>query len=217
MSDAQVEKLLSDDMTPQATILTDEDRADARIVREEGLDAKVASVIAPVIEDLGFRLVRVRLVDHNGLTMQIFAERPDGTMSVNDCEEVSRALSPVLDVEDPVPQAYNLEVGSPGIARPLVRRSDFDLWTGHIAKIETAYLLEGRKRFRGTLVSVEDDKVVLRRDNAAKGEDTRAEVPLDAIASASLVLTDDLIREALKRDKALREANKDIDVDPDDS
>lgn len=205
------------ELTPTAIPLTDADLAGARLVKEEGLDAKVANVVAPVIEDLGFRLVRVRMYDHNGLTMQIFAERPDGTMSVNDCEAVSRALSPVLDVEDPVPQAYNLEVSSPGIDRPLVRRSDFEMWTGHIAKIETAYLIEGRKRFRGTLVSVEGDTVNLRRDNAAKGEDTAAEIPLEAIASASLVLTDDLIREALKRDKALREANKDIDVSEDDA
>ena len=205
------------ELIPTAIPLTDADLAGARLVKEEGLDAKVANVVAPVIEDLGFRLVRVRMYDHNGLTMQIFAERPDGTMSVNDCEAVSRALSPVLDVEAPVPQAYNLEVSSPGIDRPLVRRSDFEMWTGHIAKIETAYLIEGRKRFRGTLVSVEGDTVNLRRDNAAKGEDTAAEIPLEAIASASLVLTDDLIREALKRDKALREANKDIDVSEDDA
>nr|WP_040305442.1 ribosome maturation factor RimP [Ahrensia sp. R2A130] len=197
--------------------LTENDRADARLVKEEGLDAKVASVIAPVIEDLGYRLVRVRMVDHNGLTMQIFAERPDGTMSVGECEIISKALSPVLDVEDPVTQAYNLEVGSPGIDRPLVRRSDFETWTGHTAKIETAYLVDGRKRFRGKLVAVDGEIVKLRRDNAASGEDKDADVPLHAIASASLVLTDDLIREALKRDKSLREANKNIDADTDNS
>ncbi|MEN0040722.1 MAG: ribosome maturation factor RimP [Pseudomonadota bacterium] len=204
---------MSDDMLA----LTDADRADARLVKEEGLDAKVAHVVAPVVEDMGFRLVRVRMYDHNGLTMQIFAERPDGTMSVNECEALSHALSPVLDVEDPVPQAYNLEVSSPGIDRPLVRRSDFETWAGHIAKVETAYLIEGRKRFRGRLIEVDGDTFIMQRDNAAKGEDTRAEVPLDAISSANLVLTDDLIREALKRDKALREANKDIDVPSDDS
>lgn len=186
---------------------SDENQASARIVREEGQDARIAAVVAPVIEDLGFRLVRAKMIQHNGLTMQIMAERPDGTISVNDCEEISRALSPVLDVEDPVPQAYNLEVSSPGIDRPLVRRSDFETWTGHIAKIETAYLVNGRKRFRGHLLAVEGDDVLIRRDNAGPDEDPTARVPLDAIAGANLVLTDELIREALKRDKALRAAN----------
>lgn len=178
-----------------------------RIVREDGQDARVAAIVAPVIEDLGFRLVRAKMIQHNGLTMQIMAERPDGTMTVNDCEAISRALSPVLDVEDPVSQAYSLEVSSPGIDRPLVRRSDFETWTGHIAKIETAYLVNGRKRFRGHLLAVEGNEVVLRRDNPAASEEPDARIPLDAIASANLVLTDELIREALKRDKALRAAN----------
>ncbi len=185
----------------------DDISASARLVREEGVDARVAAVVAPVIEDMGFRLVRARMVDHNGLTMQIMAERLDGTISVGDCEAISKALSPVLDVEDPVAGAYSLELSSPGIDRPLVRRSDFDTWAGHVAKIETAYLVEGRKRFRGHLLKVEGDHVIMRRDNAAKGEEKEVSVPLDAIAAANLVLTDDLIREALKRDKSLREAN----------
>jgi len=184
------------------------DRAESRIVREEGLDARVASVVAPVIEDLGYRLVRVRMIQHNGLTMQIMAERPDGSISVNDCESISRALSPVLDVEDPVAQAYNLEVSSPGIDRPLVRESDFSTWAGHIAKVETAYLVNGRKRFRGHLIEVDGDEVVVRHDGDSKGVDPNARIPLHAISSAHLVLTDDLIREALKRDKSLRQANE---------
>ncbi|MCF6303347.1 MAG: ribosome maturation factor RimP, partial [Devosiaceae bacterium] len=127
--------------------IDDDISAASRLVQEEGADAQVAAVVAPVIEDLGFRLVRARMVDHNGLTMQIMAERPDGTMSVGDCELISKALSPVLDVEDPVTQPYHLELSSPGIDRPLVRRSDFDTWAGHVAKIETAFMIEGRKRF----------------------------------------------------------------------
>jgi len=185
---------------------TGDDSASARLVQEEGLDAVVASVVAPVIEDMGFRLVRARMIDHNGLTMQIMAERPDGTMSVTECEQISKALSPVLDVEDPVSQAYSLELSSPGIDRPLVRRSDFETWSGHIAKIETAYLIDGRKRFRGHLVNVEGDGVLIRRDNAAKGEEREVNVPFDAISAANLILTDELIREALVRDKALRKA-----------
>ncbi|MEL7272287.1 MAG: ribosome maturation factor RimP [Pseudomonadota bacterium] len=186
---------------------TDDLSAASRIVREEGQDARVAAVIAPVIEDMGFRLVRVRMIDHNGLTMQVMAERPDGTINVNDCEAISKALSPVLDVEDPIAQAYNLEISSPGIDRPLVRRSDFETWAGHVAKLETAYLVDGRKRFRGHLVELDGDDIIIRRDNAAKGEDKMARVPLNALASANLVLTDELVREALKRDKALRQAN----------
>lgn len=188
--------------------------ASDRIVREEGLDARVASVVAPVIEDLGYRLVRVRMIQHNGLTMQVMAEKPDGTISVNDCEAISRSLSPVLDVEDPVPQAYSLEVSSPGIDRPLVRKSDFSTWSGHIAKIETAYLVNGRKRFRGHLIEVDGDEVIIRHDGDSKGKDPNARIPLHAISSAHLVLTDDLIREALKRDKSLRDAN-DIEEEAD--
>ncbi len=193
---------------------TEDHSAAARLVVEEGLDAVVASVVAPVIEDMGFRLVRARMIDHNGLTMQIMAERPDGTMSVDDCEKVSKALSPVLDVEDPVAQAYSLELSSPGIDRPLVRRSDFETWAGHIAKVETAFLLDGRKRFRGHIVKPEGDGVLLRRDNAAKGEEKEVVIPYEAISAANLVLTDELIREALVRDKALRKANE-IDADQD--
>ena len=189
------------------TEIAQDSSASARLVQEEGLDAVVASVVAPVIEDLGFRLVRVRMIDHNGLTMQIMAERPDGTMSVDDCEQISKALSPVLDVEDPIAQAYNLELSSPGIDRPLVRRSDFETWAGHVAKIETAYLLDGRKRFRGHIVQIEGEGVLIRRDNAAKGEEKEVTIPFEAISAANLVLTDELIREALVRDKALRKAN----------
>ena len=196
------------------TEIAQDNSASARLVQEEGLDAVVASVVAPVIEDMGFRLVRVRMIDHNGLTMQIMAERPDGTMSVDDCEQISKALSPVLDVEDPVAQAYNLELSSPGIDRPLVRRSDFETWSGHVAKIETAYLLDGRKRFRGHIVKVDGDDVLIRRDNAAKGEEKEVTIPFDAISTANLVLTDELIREALVRDKALRKANG-MDADED--
>lgn len=183
--------------------------AENRLVKEEGLDAQVAAVVAPVLEDLGYRLVRARVFDHNGLIMQVMAEKPDGTMAVSDCEIVSKALSPVLDVEDPVSQAYNLEVSSPGIDRPLVRRSDFETWAGHTAKVESDYLVNGRKRWRGQLLGLKGDDLEMRRDNAAAGEEAHVAIPLEAISSANLVLTDELIRDALKRDKALREANKD--------
>ena len=180
--------------------------SDERIIKEQGLDARVAAIVEPVIRDLGYRLVRVRMLAENNGTLQIMAERPDGTMSVNGCEEISRAISPVLDIEDPVPQAYHLQVSSPGIDRPLVRADDFRQWAGHVAKLETAFMVDGRKRFKGTITGVEDGHVVLRRDDAPAGEEV-ARVPLDALSDARLVLTDDLIRESLRRDKALREAN----------
>ena len=111
---------------------------DKRLITETGVAARVAAIIEPVIEGLGFDLVRVKVTEMNGCTVQVMAERPDGTMSVDDCETVSRAISPVLDLEDPIAQAYNLEISSPGIDRPLVRASDFDRWTGYDAKIELA-------------------------------------------------------------------------------
>jgi len=177
-----------------------------RLIEETGQDARVAAIIAPVAEDLGLRLVRVRLYDNNGLTLQIMAERSDGSMTVGECEALSKAISPVLDVEDPVPQAYNLEVSSPGIDRPLVRRSDFETWAGHVAKLETTTMINGRKRFKGQIIGVDGDDLHMRREDVSKDE-ADFTVPLSGLATARLILTDDLIREALKRDKALREAN----------
>ena len=176
--------------------------AEDRIIREDGLDARVAALVEPAIEDLGFRLVRVRFA---GETLQVMAERPDGTMNVAGCEAVSKAISPILDVEDPIAGRYSLEVSSPGIDRPLVRAGDFDAWSGHVAKVETAVMVDGRRRFKGTLLGVEDGQVGVRR-LAGEGDET-FRIPLDAIEAARLVLTDELIEDSLKRDKALREAN----------
>lgn len=183
--------------------------SEERIVRESGTDARIALIVEPVLEGMGYRLVRVRLSTQNGLTLQIMAERPDGTMTVEDCEEVSRALSPVLDVEDPVDKAYNLEVSSPGIDRPLVRRSDFAAAIGHLAKLETTTLIAGRKRFRGRIAGLGEHNVAIEREQPDEAGDVASEIPLDAIAEARLVLTDDLIRDALKKDKkARRESRK---------
>ncbi len=139
-----------------------------RVVAERGLDARVAAIVEPVIVDLGYRLVRVRVTSQNGCTLQIMAERPDGTMGVGDCEEVSRMVSPALDVDDPIDRAYHLEVSSPGIDRPLVRRSDFEHWAGHVAKVELAVTRDGRKRFRGVLAGLDGDRFALRLDPAGK-------------------------------------------------
>jgi ribosome maturation factor RimP len=126
-------------------------KAERRLVAEQGVAASVATIAEPLIESLGYRLVRVRVSGLAGCTVQITAERPDGTMTIDDCETVSRALSPVLDVEDPISRAYRLEISSPGIDRPLVRRSDFDRYAGHVVKVEMAMPIDGRKRFRGAM------------------------------------------------------------------
>ena len=124
--------------------------AEPRLVVEPGVAARVSAVAAPVLQQLGYRLVRIRISGEAGCTVQIMAERPDGTMLIDDCEAVSRALSPVLDIADPIDRAYRLEISSPGIDRPLVRRSDFERHAGHLVKIEMAVAHHGRKRFRGT-------------------------------------------------------------------
>ena len=181
--------------------------SDARIIVETGAEAKVANIIEPEIEDLGYRLVRVKLSNINGATLQIMAERPDGTMNVAGCEEVSRAISPILDIEDPISQAYHLEISSPGIDRPLVRLSDFVTWAGHNAKLETHQIIHGRKRYKGMIISVEGKDITFRREAPSADEDPNFILPINEIKDAKLVMTDDLITEALKRDKTLREAN----------
>ena len=129
--------------------------AEPRLVVEPGVAARVSAVAGPVLQQMGYRLVRIRISGEAGCTVQIMAERPDGSMQIEDCEAVSRALSPVLDIADPIDRAYRLEISSPGIDRPLVRRSDFERHAGHLVKIEMAVAHHGRKRFRGTLVGVE--------------------------------------------------------------
>ena len=172
-----------------------------RLVIEPGLAARVGAVAEPVLQGMGYRLVRIKVSGEAGATVQIMAERPDGTMNIDDCEAISRALSPVLDVADPIDRAYRLEISSPGIDRPLVRRSDFERHLGHIAKIEMAVAEHGRKRFRGTLIAVEGDAIRLRRDDAKPEEPTEVMLAIDRIGEARLVLTDALVAESLKRGK----------------
>jgi len=175
---------------------------DNRIITETGVAARVAAVVEPVVEGLGFRLVRVKVTGTNGCTVQIMAERPDGTMSVDDCETVSRAVSPVLDLEDPIERAYYLEISSPGIDRPLVRAGDFERWSGYEAKIELSMPQAGRKRFRGLIRGVEGDHVVVELPDVKEGEDRLVRLPLRDLADARLVLTDELVRESLRRGTA---------------
>jgi ribosome maturation factor RimP len=173
-----------------------------RLIVEQGAAARVAAMVEPTIAALGYRLVRVRISGLAGCTVQIMAERPDGNMTIEDCEAVSRALSPVLDVADPIDRAYRLEISSPGIDRPLVRRSDFERYAGHAAKIEMAVAVDGRRRFRGQLLGTEGACARLRRDDAAAGEASEVLLPIEEMAEARLVLSDALIAESLKRGKA---------------
>jgi ribosome maturation factor RimP len=171
-----------------------------RLIIEPGRAARVAALAEPVLAGLGYRLVRVRVSGFAGCTVQIMAERPDGTMSIEDCEAASRALSPVFDAADPIESSYRLEISSPGIDRPLVRRSDFDRYAGHLAQVEMAVPIEGRRRFRGELAGTEGDCVRLRGGTPGSGP---ADVLLriDDMTEARLVLTDALVAQALRRSK----------------
>jgi ribosome maturation factor RimP len=172
-----------------------------RLVVEPGAAARVSAVAGPVLQGMGYRLVRIKISGESGCTVQIMAERPDGSMQIEDCEAISKALSPVLDVADPIDRAYRLEISSPGIDRPLVRRSDFERYAGYLVKIEMAVAHDGRKRFRGTLAGVEEDAVRLRRDDTRAGEDADVLLLMEDIAEARLVLTDELIAESMRRGK----------------
>jgi len=199
-----------DDCASPSTALVE---GEPRLIAEPGLAARIAAIAEPVIADLGYRLVRVKISRAEGCTVQIMAERPDGGMTVEDCETVSRALSPVLDVADPIDRAYRLEVSSPGIDRPLVRKSDFDRYAGHLVRIEMAVPIDGRRRFRGALLGVEGDAARIRRDDAKEGEAVEALLRIEDMSEAKLVLTDELVADALRREKAAkrnaREARRD--------
>lgn len=188
---------------------------DDRLIRETGTDARIAAIIIPILNGMGFHLVRVRLFGQNGLTLQIMAERLDGTMTVEDCEEVSRAISPALDVEDPVEKAYHLEVSSPGIDRPLVRAGDFAAAVGHLAKVETSVLVGDKKRFKGKISAADETGFVLERDLSSYGDEPLVRIPFDVLADARLVLTDALIRDALSKDNQEKKAARKRDADDD--
>lgn len=173
-------------------------QGDDRIIVEQGLDARIAHMVRPTVEGLGYRLVRVRVTGQNGCTVQVMAERDDGTLAIEDCEAISTAVSPALDVEDPIGRAYHLEVSSPGIDRPLVRASDFMRWSGHEARLETSIPIEGRRRWRGQLIGLEGEKVGIRL--AELGGETHW-VPLRELSDARLVMTDALIEQSLKAAK----------------
>ena len=193
---------------PETTAAADE----PRLIAETGLPARIASIAEPVIEQLGYRLVRIKVSSGEECTIQIMAERPDGSMTVEDCEAISRALSPVFDVNEPIDRAYRLEISSPGIDRPLVRRSDFERYAGHLVKVEMEVPVAGRKRFRCIIGGVEGDAAKLTRDDPKADEDPAVLLPIADMGEAKLVLTDELVSEALRAEKAakreLREAKR---------
>jgi ribosome maturation factor RimP len=193
--------MAANSMDDRPTIIAPTSFADEpRLITESGRAARVAALAEPVLAALGYRLVRVRVSAYAGCTVQIMAERPDGMMAIEDCEAVSRALSPVLDVADPIEGHYRLEISSPGIDRPLVRRSDFDRYAGHVAQVEMQVLLDGRKRFRGELIGTQGDYARIRCD-AAVNESGEVMLRIDDMMEARLVLTDTLIAQSLRKSK----------------
>ncbi len=169
------------------------------LIAKTSLDQRLASIVTPVIEGLGFELVRLRLMSGKTRTLQIMADRPDGGIEVADCAAISTAVSAALDVEDPLEDAYTLEVSSPGIDRPLTRQKDFAVWEGYEARLETTELIDGRRRFKGELAGVEGDEVLIEIEE--NGEAITIGLQFDWLSEAKLVLTDALIAEMLRARK----------------
>lgn len=170
------------------------------LIAKTAIDRRLAEIVGPTIEGLGFELVRLRLQGGKRATLQIMADRPEGGIDVDDCAAISIAVSAVLDVEDPIEENYALEVSSPGIDRPLTRLKDFDMWDGYEVKIETSEMIDGRRRFKGVIRGTEGDEVLLELDE--QGETLTIGLQFDWLSDAKLVLTDDLIAEMLRQKKA---------------
>jgi len=166
------------------------------LIARAAMDRRITEIITPVIEDMGYEVVRVRLMTGKESILQIMAQKPDGTIEVDDCGEISAAVSAVMDVEDPILDAYTLEVSSPGIDRPLTRLKDFDQWATFEAKIETEQQIDGRRRFKGTLQGTEGDEVLIEIEE--HGKPVTIGLQFDWLTDAKLVLTDDLIRDVLR-------------------
>ncbi len=166
------------------------------LIAKAAIDRRLAEILLPVIEGMGFELVRLRFMGGKTKTLQIMAQRPDGGIEVDECAEISTAVSAVLDVEDPIDENFTLEVSSPGIDRPLTRLKDFESWEGYEAKLETTELIDGRRRFKGILAGTEGDEVLIEVEEGTIG------LKFDWLSDAKLVLTDDLIRDMLRARKA---------------
>jgi ribosome maturation factor RimP len=172
------------------------DLTEKRYIKETGLESRIARIVEPVANDLGYSLVRIKISQENGMTLQIMAEDGNGRFAITDCERLSKDVSPVLDVEDPIDREYHLEVSSPGIDRPLVRARDFARYIGHEAKIELTDLLDGRRRFRGIIKAVDADSVTVTLPDVPAGTEPDFKLPLMLLAEAKLVMTDALMNMA---------------------
>ncbi|MCH2251200.1 MAG: ribosome maturation factor RimP [Cognatishimia activa] len=175
----------------------------SNMIAKSAMDRRLAEIVGPVIEDMGFELVRLRFMGGKTHTLQIMAEKPEGGIEVDDCAQISNAISAVLDVEDPIEDGYALEVGSPGIDRPLTRLKDFDTFEGYEAKVETSELIDGQRRFKGVLAGVEGEEVLINIEQGTVG------LQFDWLSDAKLVLTDDLIKEMLRQRKEAGVLNED--------
>jgi ribosome maturation factor RimP len=174
----------------------------SELIAKTTIDQRIAAIVQPVIEDLGYELVRLRLMSGKTKTLQIMADKPDGGIEVDDCAAISTAVSATLDVEDPIEDEYTLEVSSPGIDRPLTRLKDFAAWVGYEAKIETTELIDGRRRFKGALAGVEGDEVLIEIEEGTIG------LKFEWLSDAKLVLSDDLIRDVLRARKDAGEVDE---------
>lgn len=170
------------------------------LVAKTAMDRRLAEIVQPVIEGMGFELVRIRLMGGATRTLQIMADRPEGGIEVDDCGEISTAVSAILDVEDPIEENFILEVSSPGIDRPLTRLKDFEMWKGWEARIETTELIDGRRRFKGMLAGVEGEEVLIEIEDGK--ETVTIGLQFDWLSDAKLILTDELITEMLRQKKA---------------
>jgi ribosome maturation factor RimP len=179
------------------------------LIAKAAIDRRLAEIVGPVIESLGFELVRLRLMGGKEPTLQIMADKPDGGIEVDDCAEISTAVGATLDVEDPILDAYTLEVSSPGIDRPLTRLKDFETYEGYDAKLETAETIDGRRRFRGVLAGVEGNEVLINVPAPGEKGDMTIGLDFDWLSEAKLVLTDELIKEMLRQRKAAGVLNED--------
>lgn len=169
------------------------------LIAKTAIDQRLAALLTPTMEDLGYELVRIRLMSGKTRILQIMADRPEGGINVDDCAKISTAVSAVLDVEDPIEDNYTLEVSSPGIDRPLTRLKDFDMWNGYEARVETTELIDGRRRFKGMIAGTEGDEVLITLDEG--GEEVTIGLQFEWLSDAKLILTDELIAEMLRQRK----------------
>lgn len=184
-----------------------EDPALNDLVARTSIDRRLSAIVRPAIEALGYELVRLRLMGGKTRTLQIMADKPEGGIQIDELGEITTAVSAVLDVDDPLEDAYTLEVSSPGIDRPLTRLKDFDTWEGYEARLETSELIDGRRRFKGTLAGTEGEEVLISLEAEGEGDEITIGLRFEWLSDAKLVLTDELIAESLR-------ARKEIDPDP---